>query len=209
MYSLRPKLATVILIAKMKSICVYCGSSTGSNPAFSLEAEELGKVLAKQNITLVYGGGSVGLMGIIADTVLNNGGKVIGVIPRFLKAKEVGHDGLTELVLVDSMHERKLRMSELAEAFLAMPGGFGTLEELAEILTWIQLGLLQKPVGILNVDHFFDHLIAQFDHMVDQELLKKANRDLLMADNTALGLVQKMRDYRPISVEKWIGPKQT
>ena len=193
----------------MKSLCIYCGSSFGTNPAYREEAVRLGKILTNQGITLVYGGGSVGLMGLLADAVISGGGEVIGVIPRFLQEKEVGHDNLTELILVDSMHERKLRMSELADGFIAMPGGFGTLEELAEILTWVQLGLIQKPVGILNIEHFYDHLIAQLDHMVDRELLRSQNRDLLIVDQNASKLIDKMDQYQPSTVEKWIGPKQT
>jgi len=193
----------------MKSLCIYCGSSFGTNPAYREEAVRLGKILTNQGITLVYGGGSVGLMGLLADSVLSGGGEVIGVIPRFLQEKEVGHDNLTELILVDSMHERKLRMSELADGFIAMPGGFGTLEELAEILTWVQLGLIQKPVGILNIEHFYDHLIAQLDHMVDRELLRSQNRDLLIVDQNVVQLIDKMDRYQPSMVEKWIGPQQT
>jgi len=193
----------------MKSICVYCGSSNGVNPAYGSEAKELGRILATAQITLVYGGGSVGLMGVVADSVMQHGGKVVGVIPKFLQEKEVGHDGITEVIQVESMHERKLKMSELAEGFIAMPGGLGTLEELAEILTWIQLGLLQKPVGILNVEHFYDHLIAQLDHMVDQELLKSENRNLMVVDHNAANLIEQMQHYIPQIVEKWIEPKQT
>ncbi len=193
----------------MKSVCVYCGSSTGENPEYRSRAAELGGVLESQGIALVYGGGSVGLMGILADSVMTIGGEVIGVIPRFLKEKEVGHDKLTQLILVESMHERKSKMSELADGFIAMPGGFGTLEELAEILTWVQLGLIRKPVGVLNVDYFFDNLILQLDKMVEQGFLRQQNRDILLVDSNPQSLVARMQDYLPIQVEKWIDTSQT
>ena len=169
----------------------------------------MGQILARQGITLVYGGGSVGLMGVLADSVLSAGGDVTGVIPRFLKEKEVGHDDLTHLIQVESMHERKMKMTELADGFIAMPGGFGTLEELTEVLTWVQLGLVRKPVGLLNVDHFFDNLILQLDIMVEQDLLKQENREILLIDSNPENLVARMQDYIPIQVEKWIDSGQT
>ena len=148
-------------------------------------------------------------MGVLADSVLSAGGEVTGVIPRFLKEKEVGHDGLTRLIQVESMHERKMKMTELADGFIAMPGGFGTLEELTEILTWIQLGLVRKPVGLLNVDHFFDNLILQLDMMVEQALLKPQNREILLVDPNPQNLVARMQEYLPTQVEKWIDKGQT
>lgn len=169
----------------------------------------MGQILSRQGITLIYGGGSVGLMGVLADAVLSTGGEVTGVIPRFLKEKEVGHDGLTRLIQVESMHERKMKMTEMADGFIAMPGGFGTLEELTEILTWVQLGLVRKPVGLLNVDHFFDNLILQLDLMVEQGLLKQQNREILLIDPNPANLVARMHDYRPGQVEKWIDSGQT
>ncbi|MBL7838977.1 MAG: TIGR00730 family Rossman fold protein [Cyclobacteriaceae bacterium] len=156
-------------------ICVFCGSSFGINPVYSRTAKELGALIAHLNHSLVYGGGNVGLMGIVADAVLENRGEVIGVIPRFLMDREVGHSGLTSLEIVSSMHERKKRMADLSDAFLAIPGGWGTLEEVAEILTWKQLGLITQPVGLLNVNKFFDPLIQQMKHMVHEGFLREEN----------------------------------
>ena len=164
----------------MKNICVFCGSSAGNDPQFANAAKELGRSFAQENITLIYGAGNIGLMGTIADEVMQNGGKAIGVIPDFLMQKEVGHNGLNEIHIVHSMHERKQKMAQLADAFIAMPGGFGTLEELAEILTWVQLELIRKPIGILNVAGYYNHLIAQLDHMVDSSFLRPSNRKLLI-----------------------------
>lgn len=164
----------------MNNICVFCGSSHGNEPIYTTQAQTLGKLMAKNNKTLIYGGGKVGLMGAIADAVMDNGGNVIGVIPDFLMKKEVGHLGLSELLVVRSMHERKQKMAELADGFIAMPGGFGTLEELGEILTWVQLGLIKKPVGLLNVSGFYDHLLLQMDNMVKQGFLKPQNRKLVI-----------------------------
>jgi uncharacterized protein (TIGR00730 family) len=152
-------------------ICVFCGSATGFDPVYAEAARELGSLMAARNITLIYGGGNVGLMGIVADAVLTSTGKVIGVIPGFLAAREVAHTGLTELIITDSMHERKRRMADLADAFIALPGGWGTLDELAEILTWKQLGLVKAPVGLLNTDHFFDPLLMQMEKMVSYGFL--------------------------------------
>src|SRR5688572_2563010 len=157
------------------NICVFCGSSTGNKSTYTDSARELGYLMAAQNHTLIYGGGNIGLMGIIADSVLEKSGRVIGVIPDFLMQKEVGHKGLTELEIVNSMHERKKRMADLSDAFIAMPGGWGTLDELAEILTWRQLGLINQPIGLLNVNNFFDSLIAQMSHMVKEGFLKPEN----------------------------------
>lgn len=157
------------------NICVFCGSSSGKNPIYANAAKELGSLIAKGNHTLVYGGGNVGLMGILADAVLEDNGKVIGVIPKFLMDWEVGHAGLTSLEIVTSMHERKKRMADLSDAFVAIPGGWGTLEEIAEILTWKQLGLLTQPVGILNIYGFFDPLLAQMKSMVNEGFLREEN----------------------------------
>ena len=176
----------------MKKVCVFCGSKSGSNPLYKKITEELGKILATNDITLVYGGGGIGLMGILADTVIKNNGNVIGVIPRFLSDKELGHKQINELILVDSMHERKQRMAELADAFIALPGGFGTLEELCEILTWRQLKLIKKPVGLLNETGFFDHLLYLFDHMIREGFLKKENKDLLITDKSPEQLINRL-----------------
>ncbi|WP_026880506.1 TIGR00730 family Rossman fold protein [Hymenobacter norwichensis] len=193
----------------MKSVAVYCGSSSGTNSMYTQQAHEMGRVLAERNMTLVYGGGRVGLMGTVADSALQHGGKVIGVIPDFLAAKEVEHRGLTELHIVKSMHDRKLLMADLAEGFVAMPGGYGTLEELFEVLTWGQLGLHRKAVGVLNVDGYYDHLLRALDHMADESLLRRENRHQLLSDPTANGILDKMLAYVPVTLEKWLTPSTT
>jgi uncharacterized protein (TIGR00730 family) len=157
------------------NICVFCGSSTGVDPVYAKTAKEIGQLIAKSKSSLVYGGGNIGLMGIIADEVLAHNGKVIGVIPDFLMKREVGHTGITQLEVVGTMHERKKRMAEIADVFLALPGGWGTLDELAEILTWKQLGLINQPIGILNIDSFFDSLIDQMKTMVSKGFLNESN----------------------------------
>ncbi len=168
------------------NVCVFCGSAAGTNPVYSNAAKALGSSLAISNSTLVYGGGNVGLMGVIADEVLRHNGKVIGVIPDFLMKREVGHIGLSQLEIVSTMHERKKRMCDLSDAFIAMPGGWGTLDELAEILTWKQLGLISQPIGVLNVNSFFDHLLAQMETMVSSGFLKEDNyRQIQVADTPA------------------------
>ncbi len=161
------------------NICVFCGSGKGTNPHYTGAARSLGKLFAGNNITLIYGGGNVGLMGVVADAVMENGGKVIGIIPDFLMKREVGHRGITQLEVVHSMHERKKRMADLAEGFIALPGGWGTLEELAEILTWRQLGLIDDPVAILNTEKFFDPLLQQMQKMTDDGFLRQGWMDVL------------------------------
>ncbi|MDH5368342.1 MAG: TIGR00730 family Rossman fold protein [Cyclobacteriaceae bacterium] len=193
----------------MQNICVFCGSSSGNNEIYTTISRELGALIAKREKQLVYGGGNVGLMGVIADEVLAHGGNVIGVIPHFLFDWEVGHEGLTELIKVESMHERKLLMSKKADAFIAMPGGLGTLEELSEILTWIQLSIVQKPVGILNINGFYDTLISQMDHMVSEGFLKQENRDMLISSNNPKDLLNKLENYKIQPIKKWINPNQT
>ncbi|MDU0372517.1 TIGR00730 family Rossman fold protein [Hymenobacter endophyticus] len=193
----------------MKSVAVYCGSSAGTNPLYTEMAQEMGRVLAEQSMTLVYGGGRVGLMGAVADSVLAHGGQVIGVIPDFLVAKEVEHRGVTELHIVKSMHERKLLMADLADGFVAMPGGFGTLEELFEVLTWGQLGLHKKPVALLNVAGFYDHLLRALDHMADEGLLRRENRHQLLSNPDPSNLLTEMLAYQPIALEKWLTPRTT
>lgn len=177
----------------MRSVCVFCGSSTGHDKRFIDSAQTLARSLVASGLTLVFGGGKVGLMGVVADEVLRNSGKVIGVIPQFLYKREVGHDGVTQLEIVQSMHERKKRMAELSDAFVAMPGGWGTLEELAEILTWKQLGLITQPVGILNVAGFFDPLLSQFSAMTDMGFLAPSNRDRLVVENDARQLIAALQ----------------
>jgi uncharacterized protein (TIGR00730 family) len=188
----------------MKRITVFCGSSNGNEDKYMLQATRLGQILAKQNIELVYGGASVGLMGAVADGALSEGGKVIGVIPRFLKSKEIAHEGLTELILVESMHERKTKMNELCDGVIAMPGGFGTLEEFFEMLTWAQLGLHKKPIAILNIDGFYDSLTALVQTMVDKGFLKEPYQQMLLISNDIEDLLIKMRDYVAPVVGKWI-----
>ncbi len=188
----------------MKSIVVFCGSSSGSDPEFLVFAKQLGATIASRGARLIYGGAKVGLMGCIADEVLAQGCEVIGILPRFLSIKEVAHERLTQLIIVENMHERKTKMFELGDAFIALPGGFGTLEELFEVVTWAQLGLHQKPIGILNVNGFYDPLITQLDHMVSKGLLKQGNRDMIMIDGTVDGLLALMQAYQPISAKKWI-----
>jgi uncharacterized protein (TIGR00730 family) len=172
------------------NICVFCGSSKGTIPVYTDAAKSLGKLLAAKNITLVYGGGNVGLMGVTADAVMEHGGKVIGIIPEFLVKREVGHRGITQLEVVHSMHERKKRMADLADGFIAMPGGWGTLEELAEILTWRQLALIDQPVGILNTAGFFDPLLQQMHKMTDEGFLKKGWVDMLHVGNSPSELLR-------------------
>ncbi|MCC5653801.1 TIGR00730 family Rossman fold protein [Nostoc sp. XA013] len=189
----------------MKSICVFCGSSMGVRPVYKEAAQTLGKTLASQKFRLVYGGGNVGLMGVVADAALLAGGEVIGVIPEFLAAKEIAHNELTVLHVVGSMHERKTKMADLADAFIALPGGYGTLEEFCEILTWAQLGLHQKPCGLLNVERYFDPLLRLFDHAVKEEFLKSALRSLVLEGSDAQSLLDLFATYQPPIVDKWIG----
>ncbi len=188
----------------MKRICVFCGSSSGNRPEYRVAAEELGAELVRRNIGLVYGGGNVGLMGIIADAVLRAGGEAVGVIPENLMAREVGHTGLTKLHVVRSMHERKALMADLSDAFIAMPGGFGTLEEFCEVVTWAQLGLHTKPCGILNVLGYYTPLLRMFDHAVEERFLKPENRALVLARESAAELVRALEEWRPVRVEKWL-----
>ncbi|WP_036385438.1 TIGR00730 family Rossman fold protein [Muricauda sp. MAR_2010_75] len=193
----------------MKSIVVFCASSEGNDIQIVDRAYELGKTLAKQDRTLVYGGSKLGLMGKVANGALDNNGKVIGVLPNFLKSKEIVHDRVPEMIIVDSMHERKMKMYELSDGIIALPGGFGTLEELFEIITWGQLGLHQKPMGILNVNGFYDELLAFLDTMVVRELLKIENRNMLLVDDSCRGLLEQMESYRPVTTPKWIKKEHT
>ncbi|HUD68247.1 MAG TPA: TIGR00730 family Rossman fold protein [Candidatus Sulfotelmatobacter sp.] len=188
----------------MKRICVFCGSSQGSRPEYRAAAEDMAAELVRRNIGLVYGGGNVGLMGIIADAVLKAGGEAQGVIPEHLMAREVGHNGLTKLHVVRSMHERKALMTDLSDAFIALPGGFGTLEEFCEIVTWSQLGLHAKPCGILNVHRYYSRLLAMFDHAVQERFLKPENRALVLARDSVAELLQALEEWHPVRVEKWL-----
>ena len=174
------------------NICVFCGSSTGKNTVYANAARELGMLFAKQHHTLIYGGGNIGLMGIIADTVMENNGQVIGIIPDFLKQKEVGHVGLTKLEVVTSMHARKKRMADLSDAFISLPGGWGTLDETAEILTWKQLGLIHQPLGILNINGFFDTLLQQMNMMVEDGFLRAENLEQIAVENSPELLLKRL-----------------
>lgn len=166
------------------NVCVFCGSGKGHNALYSDAARTLGSLLAQASVRLIYGGGNIGLMGILADAVMEAGGKVTGVIPAFLMKKEVGHRGITDLEVVESMHQRKQRMADLADAFIALPGGWGTLEELSEILTWKQLGLISQPVVLLNTNGFFDPLLAQMRLMVEEGFLQSGNFNFLQVEKT-------------------------
>jgi uncharacterized protein (TIGR00730 family) len=188
----------------MKRICVFCGSSAGSEPDYRACAEQLGAELTRRNIGLVYGGGNVGLMGAIADAVLKAGGEAIGVIPEHLMTREIGHKRLTKLHIVHSMHERKALMADLSDAFIALPGGFGTLEEFFEVLTWSQLGLHAKPCGIVNVLDYYTPLLRMLDHAVEERFLKPQNRALVLARDTPSELLQALEEWRPAHVEKWL-----
>jgi uncharacterized protein (TIGR00730 family) len=194
---------------RLRSLCVFCGSSTGNDPAFRQAAHALGDALVHQQITLVYGGGKIGLMGVIADRVMQGGGRVIGVIPQQLQEKELAHHGITDLHIVDSMHQRKARMAELAAGFVAMPGGYGTIEEFAEVLTWSQLGLHTKPMGLLNVSGYFDHFLRFLDHAVDVRLLPPEHRRLVLESDRADHLLEHMHDWQAPSLPKWIESEAT
>lgn len=193
----------------MKNIAVFCGSSMGTDRIYKEQAYLLGKTLAESGIGLVYGGAKVGLMGAVANGALRHGGRVVGVLPYFLQTKEIAYEGLTELVIVDTMHERKTKMNQLCDGVIALPGGFGTLEEFFEMLTWGQLGLHQKPMGLLNTDGFYDELIALAQHMVDKGFLKEINQQMLLWGADIPDLLDKMRNYRPPAVGKWITQETT
>lgn len=178
----------------MKNVLVYCGSSFGRNEIYKSTAKNLGEVLAKQSLRLIYGGGSGGLMGVVADAVLENGGEVTGIIPSFMEEWEVQHKGLTECIVVDSMHIRKQLMAEKADAVIALPGGWGTLDELFEILTWRQIGLHKMPIGLLNTNGFYDDLIVMLDKMVTEGFVREANAKFLIIDDNIDSLIEKLRN---------------
>lgn len=188
----------------MKRICVFCGSNKGAKPAYIEAAKSLGKVLVKKNIGLIYGGGKVGLMGVIADEVLAGGGEVIGVIPQSLVAREVAHQTVTQMHIVNSMHERKALMADLSDGFMALPGGMGTLDEFCEILTWAQLGIHQKPCGILNVENYFTPLLAMFDHAMREGFLRDTHRALVIEATEPETLLDLLAKHQPQHVEKWL-----
>lgn len=188
----------------MRSIVVFCGSSEGKDPKIVKEAHRLGKTMAERNIRLVYGAARIGVMGHVAQGALENGGVVVGVIPDFLMLREVYHSGLTDLIITKNMHERKLKMHELSDGIIMLPGGYGTLEEFFEMITWAQLGLHQKPIGILNTNGFYDELLAMLEKMIDQRFLKKANFDMIQVAADIEVLLEKMKNYKPIAVPKWL-----
>jgi uncharacterized protein (TIGR00730 family) len=193
----------------MKRLCVYCGSSPGSQPDYVEAAKNLGRALVERNIDLVYGGASVGLMGVLANTVLAEGGYVIGIMPQNLVDKEVAHTGLSELRVVKSMHERKTLMAELSDGFIALPGGLGTLEEIFEVLTWAQLGLHQKPCGLLNICAYYRSLIDFLAHAVSEKFLKEVYHAMLLVEEQPQRLIERFERYKVPAVGKWVGRTST
>jgi uncharacterized protein (TIGR00730 family) len=188
----------------MNRIAVYCGSSSGKNEIYGQMAAATGSFLAGQGIEVIYGGGKVGLMGVLADAALHAGGRVTGIIPRFLQTGEVAHQQLTELITVENMHQRKALIHEMSDGFMALPGGYGTLEEFFEMLTWGQLGLHLKPVGLLNIDGFFDHILSSLDHMVEEGFLHEINRRMVLCDHRPEVLLEQMLAYKAPAVPKWL-----
>lgn len=193
----------------MKSVCVFLGSNLGNSPVYASTAESLGRLLAERGLTLIYGGAKNGLMGVLAGAVLAAGGRAEGVLPRFLKDKELAMPGLASLHEVDSMHQRKAKMAELSDAFIAMPGGLGTLEEIFEVATWGQLGLHSNPVGFLNIEGYYDQLAGFVAHMVDQGFVKPEHRDNLLFDTDAAALLDRMANFKPVVTGKWMGLEKT
>lgn len=192
----------------LSSICVYCGSSTGRDPIYKEEAIRLSSLFVEHNIRLINGGGNIGIMGIMADTILVSGGTCTGIIPMGLQEKEIAHKGMTDLVVVPDMHSRKLAMVNLSDAFIAFPGGFGTLDELFETLTWSQLHLHQKPIAVYNPRGFFDHLLLQADHMVREGFLNNSSRSLLMSTDKIEELLPMLRNFKSSPLEKWTPPSE-
>jgi len=193
----------------MNTICVYCGSSPGLLPDYRESASQLGFELARRGLGLVYGGASVGVMGALADAVLQRGGKVTGVIPHSLATREVSHPELDRLIVVGSMHERKAKMAELSDGFIALPGGWGTIEEIFEMLTWAQLGFHQKPCGLLNAASYYDHLFAFLETAIEQKFVKEAFRPMMMMDESAAALLDRFSSYQAPRVKKWISADET
>lgn len=183
---------------------VFCGSAVGVQPEYKAEAIALGKEMARRNIGVVYGGAKIGIMGAVADGAMQNGGEVIGVIPHFLNAKEIAHDAITEMISVDSMHERKAIMNKLSDGMITLPGGIGTMEEFFEVLTWGQLGLHKKPIAILNTNGYYDGLIALLETMVDQGFLKATHREMIIVDTDIMRLLDRMATYQAPLTEQWI-----
>ena len=188
----------------LKSVCVFCGASPGARPIYHEDAAQLGRHIAERGLTLVYGGGAVGLMGVVADAALAAGGEVIGIIPQSLERAEIGHKGLTRLEVVDGMHARKARMAELADAFIALPGGLGTLEELFEVWTWGQLGYHAKPLGLLEVDGFYARLTDFLDHLVAERFVREQHRAILQVSASPAELLARLDAWQPTAVPKWV-----
>ncbi|MBU1369142.1 MAG: TIGR00730 family Rossman fold protein [Bacteroidetes bacterium] len=193
----------------MRSICVFCGSSMGYHRAYREVAEELGKLLAGQQFNLIYGGASVGLMKVLADTMMANGGHVTGIMPQHLIDKEVAHGGIQNMIIVNSMAERKTRMLEMADAFVALPGGFGTLDEISEVLTLVQLRLFEKPLGLLNTKGYFDHLLSFLDHGVSEGFIREEHRSSIVVSFEAKALLKKLNSFQPVEMDKWISDLKT
>ena len=191
----------------IKSLCVYCGANFNGDPLLRKAIEDLAFCMVSQHIRLVYGGGSVGVMGVIADEMLRLGGQVTGVIPQFLMDKEVGHLSITEMVITSNMHERKQKMADLSDGFIVLPGGFGTLEEFFEVLTWLQLGLHGKPIGVLNIGGYYDHLFAQMEVMVQHRFLKQSNRDLVFNEAFPQELISKMTGFSAAPDDVWFNDR--
>jgi uncharacterized protein (TIGR00730 family) len=191
----------------MKSICVFCGANFNGDPALLQAVNELADLFAEKDITLVFGGGRVGVMGLMADAVLQRGGKAIGVIPQFLMDKEVGHTGLTELIITENMHQRKQKMADLSEGVITLPGGFGTLEEFFEVLTWLQLGLHNNPIGLLNTGGFYDPLLLQMDLMVERRFLKPENRKLVISHSEPADLIELMSSFTAKPDDVWFSER--
>ncbi len=187
----------------MKAISVFCGSNFDGNPVLLKAVNDLADAMVEKEIALVFGGGRVGVMGLIADAVLSRGGKAIGVIPQFLMDKEVGHTGLTELIITENMHQRKQKMADLSDGVITLPGGFGTMEEFFEVLTWLQLGIHGNPIGLLNVDGFYDPLLLQIDLMVEKKFLKPLNRELVLSDHDPKTLIERMEKFDSKPDEVW------
>ncbi len=187
----------------MKSLCVFCGSSPGTQPDYLAAAAELGALLSAQGITLVYGGGNVGIMGTLADAVLDAGGKVTGVIPRSMVEKGVGYTSLKDLIIVETMHQRKACMAELADGFIALPGGFGTIEEIFEVITWSQLGYHHKPCGLLNICGYYDHIIQFLEHAVQQQFIEAAHLAMILVDTSPAALLKRFEEYQPPTADKF------
>lgn len=192
---------------KLRRICVYCGSSLGARPAYRQAAQRLGELLAERGIGIVFGGGCIGLMGVLADAALAKGGEVIGVIPDGLVRREIAHRGVSKLYVVGTMHQRKAMMADLSDAFIALPGGYGTLEEICETVTWSQLGIQQKPCGLLNVERYWDSLLALLDHAVDEQFVRPENSQLILVALTPERMLDRLLEWTPPGhIEKWLDP---